>query len=167
MSPKSTVFSETAAVYGADVIWNVLKKCFIGKEQPAYGEREALLYASCAAGAAINTTGTGFPHPMGYNLTMFRGIPHGRACAAFTGAFIDYTAKCPEGAERIKELEIRTGITADAIKSTIPDLASVKFKLSDEEIAMYVKTVSDASNFKNSPYRIDETEMAEIYKQLF
>lgn len=169
MSPKSTVFSETSTVYGADVIWNVLKKCFTGKEKhlPTYAEREALLYASCAAGAAINATGTGFPHPMGYNLTMFRSIPHGRACAAFTGVFIDYTAKCPEGAERIKEFEKRTNIAADEIKSTIPALASVKFKLSDDEIAMYVKTVNDASNFKNSPYQIDETEMAEIYKLLF
>lgn len=169
MSPNSTVFSEIAAVYGAAEIWNVFKTIYIGKEerQPTYAEREILLYASCAAGAAINTTGTGFPHPMGYNLTMFRNIPHGRACAAFTGSFIEYTVKCPGGAKRIAEFESRTGIAINDIKTIIPSLASVKIKLSDEEIDLYIRTVRDAGNFKNSPYKINEAEMAEIYRELF
>ncbi|MHB1151239.1 MAG: iron-containing alcohol dehydrogenase [Eubacteriales bacterium] len=169
MSPNSTVFSEAAAVYGAAEIWNVFKTIYIGKEarQPSYAEREILLCASCAAGAAINTTGTGFPHPMGYNFTMFGNIPHGRACAAFTGAFIEYTLKCSDGAKRIAEFDMRTGIAINDIKTMIPALASVKCRLSDEEIELYIRTVRDAGNFKNSPYKINETEMAEIYRELF
>jgi alcohol dehydrogenase class IV len=169
MSPKSTVFSEAAAVYGAAAIWNVLAECFAGgnKKPFSYEQREALLYASCAAGAAINTTGTGFPHPMGYNLTMFRGIPHGRACAAFTGAFVDFTAKNEEGRRHIDEFCNKTGITAEAIKNTIPSLAPVVFKLSDEEIEMFVRTVNDASNFSNNYYPIGDAEAVEIYKALF
>lgn len=169
MSPNSTVFSEAAAVYGAAEIWKILNTLYIGKESrnPSYAEREILLYASCTAGAAINTTGTGFPHPMGYNLTMHRNIPHGRACAAFTGAFIEYNLKCPDGSKRIAGFEIQTGIAINDIKTMIPVLASVKFNLSDEEIDLYIRTVRDAGNFKNSPYKINETEMAEIYRTLF
>lgn len=169
LSPKSTVFSESAAVYGASEIWQVFNALYLKNESrlPNYVEREALLYASCAAGAAINTTGTGFPHPMGYNLTMFGNIPHGRACAAFTGAFIEYNQKNPRGAERIAGFSMRTGIPAEDIKKTIPALASAQLKLSDEDIALYIKTVSDAGNFSNSPYIIDQSEMAEIYRTLF
>lgn len=168
MSPQSTVFSEAAAVYGAVGIRKTLKEiCSDQTIMPSYSQRETLLYASCAAGAAINTTGTGFPHPLGYNLTMYRNIPHGRACAAFTGSFIEYTLKSPDGARRVSDFETRTGITKEEIKTFIPALASVKIRLSDSEIEMFIKTVGDAGNFKNNPYIINETEMLDIYRELF
>lgn len=169
LSPKSTVFSEAAAVFGASQIWEVLDENYVKnkKRLPNYNERETLLYASCAAGAAINTTGTGFPHPMGYNLTMYGNIPHGRACAAFTGAFIEYNKKNAMGAERIDGFSARSGILTEDIKTVIPALASVQFMLSDEDTALFIKTVRDAGNFMNSPYVIDEHEMEAIYKGLF
>ncbi len=169
MSPQSTFFSEAAAVWGSAEIWKILKILYTDSSSrlPDEKEREILLYASCAAGAAIAVTGTGFPHPMGYNLTMYKNVPHGSACAAFTGAFIDYNTGCSEGAFRIEKFEKRTGIAVDEIKTVIPLLASVRYTLTEVDIQKYIETVKDAGNFKNSPYKINESEMADIYRALF
>ena len=46
-------------------------------------QRQDLYEASILGGLAINTTGTCFPHNVGYYLTETYGIPHGFACAVF------------------------------------------------------------------------------------
>ena len=66
LSPKSTHVSELLALYSAKAIYGGINKIKEGTADKH--TKEQLLYASCAAGMAINTTGTGFPHPMGYNL---------------------------------------------------------------------------------------------------
>lgn len=168
VSPKSTQISELFAVYGAKTIWEVFERRYKNQEVILdMADREALLYASCAAGIAINTTGTGFPHPLGYNLTMFYGTPHGRACGAFVGEFVRYTWKNRAGAERIDEFVARTGISYDDLVERIPALAAVNMELDEETIDRFVEKVKSAGNFANNPYVIDETEMKEIYTKLF
>ncbi|MBP3894584.1 MAG: iron-containing alcohol dehydrogenase [Atopobiaceae bacterium] len=46
-------------------------------------QRRNLYEASILGGLAINTTGTCFPHNVGYYLTENYGVPHGFACATF------------------------------------------------------------------------------------
>ncbi len=47
------------------------------------GQRRALYEASILGGLAINTTGTCYPHNVGYFLTENYGVTHGFACATF------------------------------------------------------------------------------------
>lgn len=61
-----------------------------GCENLDYSTREAFYCASVYGGLAINTTGTCFPHTMGYLLTEAFGIPHGTACAVFQKEFYEY-----------------------------------------------------------------------------
>ncbi len=51
-------------------------------------QRRALYEASILGGLAINTTGTCFPHNVGYYLTENYGIPHGFASAIFLPAML-------------------------------------------------------------------------------
>lgn len=169
MSPKSTEHSSSYAVFGAKTILGVLNDYV---KTGSFGEsaREKLMNASCAGGIAINTTGTGFPHPLGYNLTMFRGVPHGLACAYFTGKHIEYTRKSPLGV-------ILTGEFADRVGYSLSDIADItlclakqfteKITLTDDEIELYVNTTGGASNYKNNPYTINASEMKDIYRALF
>lgn len=52
-------------------------------------QRKALYEASILGGLAINTTGTCFPHNVGYYLTENYHVPHGFACAVFLPAMLE------------------------------------------------------------------------------
>ena len=53
-------------------------------------QREQLYEASILGGLAINTTGTCFPHNVGYYLTESYGVSHGFASAAFMVPMLDF-----------------------------------------------------------------------------
>ena len=166
LSPKSTENSRAAALYAAEMIWNVLSKAPV---EFGENEREALQLAACAAGYAISVTGTGFPHPMGYSLTTIDGIPHGFACAAFYRSFIEYNEKTTEG-KKLLDTFCRKALgnaLPEDISNLIPSLANVRLTMTDDEIERHVSLIKDAKNFKNSPYVLNNDEKLTIYSDLF
>ena len=164
LSPKGDEMSRLFAGYGARVLYAFIRD-FKAGEPISLETREALLYASCAGGIAINKTGTGFPHPLGYNLTLMRGIPHGAACGAFYREYLTYNEKAD--AALCQALYDAIGSDGEEIKTVIPERSAVNLTLDDDTITMFVNKVKGAGNYKNSPYVIDETEMTEIYRRLF
>ncbi len=58
--------------------------------RPDYPVREILLYASMLAGMVITHTATTVVHSLGYSLTYFEGIPHGRANGLLLSAYLDF-----------------------------------------------------------------------------
>ena len=164
LSPKGDEMSRLFAGYGARVLYAFIRDFKTG-EAISLETREALLYASCAGGIAINKTGTGFPHPLGYNLTLMRGIPHGAACGAFSREYLPYNEM--GDAKLCQALYDPNGADGEEIKTVIPEKSAVKLTLDDETIAMFVNKVKGAGNYKNSPYVINEKEMTDIYRRLF
>ena len=164
LSPKSTEMSAMLALYAAANIWSVIKD---SPEEYTPGMHEKLRYASCAAGMAISVTGTGFPHPLGYSLTMLHGIPHGRACAVFDGDFIKYNQMTSAGADRLAKFASQVGEDIDVIAQKLPDLAAIDLTLTESEILKHVELVSEAKNYSNSPYVISKDEMIGIYRSHF
>lgn len=164
LSPKANALSTMLAEYAAKNIWDVLTQM---PDEFTEDHRDMLCYASCAAGAAISITGTGFPHPLGYSLTMLAGIPHGRACAVFHGDYIEFNMRTEVGAERLNALANALGTKPKLMAEFLPGLADVDIKLTDEEIANYVALIKGAKNYTNSPYVINEEEMLSIYKKHF
>lgn len=164
LSPKSTAFSEAAALFAAERIWDVLSQY-----PDAFTEemRDALSAASTAAGMAISVTGTGFPHPLGYSLTLLDGVPHGRACAIFAEDYISYNEKTECGKERIARFAAACGTTPKVMKTYLPALSEVEFSFTNEEIERRLALVENAKNYQNSPYVISKEEMRVIYKRLF
>ena len=164
MSPKSNDFSEILAVYAARNIWNVLSELpdIFTSEM-----HETLLYASCAAGLAISMTVTGFPHPLGYSLTLLDGIPHGKACAAFAGDYIEYNMKCVQGKERLLRFCSLIGTKEHALAALLTGIADVELSLDEDEIKKHIELIKNAKNYANSPYVISETEMYDIYRSHF
>ena len=164
LSPKSNFFSESAALFAAKNIWDVLSQY---PDEFDDGMREALMYASTAAGIAINVTGTGFPHPLGYSLTLLDGIPHGAACAIFDGDFIEYNERSPEGAARMKTFYEALDVKPKVLREYLPALSGVSLTLTEDEIREHVELIKDAKNYQNSPYVISVDEMYEIYRKHF
>lgn len=172
MSPKSTDLSRAIAVMGAKKIYATLKKIEalgqnVGKEE-LKSFREDLLSGACAGGIAINTTGTGFNHPLGYNLTLDKGVPHGRACGMFMEEYFAYNSKSEEGKRLISDLCSEIGEKPEKLAAKVV-LWSDKgdIHLSAAEIETYVEKVKGAGNYANSPYVISSDEMKEIYSHLF
>ncbi len=168
LSPNSNSTSEEAALFAAREIWHVI---FEGEDSEGMGfsdkQRERLMYAACAAGIAIDYTGTGFPHPLGYSITLTRGIPHGRACAVFEGAFLSYNMLTPLGRAKIEALASHIGTTPEEMIKQIPEKSGVNLKISADEREELIERVSAAANYSNSPYIISRGEMSDIYKRLF
>lgn len=172
LSPKSNEASEMYAVFAAKQIWDVV---FMGAD--AEGKKDAggftpsqrrrLSMASMAAGIAINRTGTGFPHPMGYSITLSNGIPHGRACGAFEGAYIEYNMRNELGARKLTALADQLGTTPEEMARRIPQAANVKLTLTKAKMEEYVSRVAQAAGFRNSPYVLSDSEKIEIYENLF
>lgn len=164
LSPKSTEISEMMALYAAANIWDIIKD-----DPEEYTEKmhDALLCASCAAGIAISITGTGFPHPLGYSITMLDGIPHGAACALFDGDYIAYNMKSSAGKAKLLNFAEALDTTVDVLISILPELSGVDLVFSEEEIAKRVELIADAKNYTNSPYVISKAEMYEIYRDHF
>lgn len=164
LSPKANALSTMLAEYAAKNIWDVLTQM---PDEFTTEHRDMLCYASCAAGAAISITGTGFPHPLGYSLTMLAGIPHGRACAVFHGDYIEYNMRTPEGEEKLKALATALGTKPKLMAEFLPGLADVDITLTEEEIVSYVSLIKSAKNYTNSPYVLNEDEMLAIYRKHF
>lgn len=164
LSPKSCAKSEEAAIFAAKEIWNVL---FCGEPTMTRENRERLAYAATAAGIAIDYTGTGFPHPLGYSITLTRGIPHGCACAVFEGAFLKYNMISKEGSKRVHKLAEYLGTTAEEMIERIPQMSGVKLKIDEDEREELIDRVAGAGNFANSPYIISRGEMSDIYTRIF
>ncbi len=164
LSPKSTVFSEQAAIFAATALYEVLSKAPTLLEGT---DREALSLAATVAGFAISVTGTGFPHPLGYSLTLLDGLPHGRACACFSGDYIFYNQRSEAGALRIEEFCQKIGTKPRVLAALLEGLAKVDFTFTEDEIAAHVELIAGAGNYANSPYVLSKTEIYDIYRKHF
>ena len=77
LSKRSTPVSDIFAVEAVDMFGKCIQSLL--ENNIDYDTREKLLYMSTLGGMVIAHTGTTIVHGMGYSLTYFKGIPHGRA----------------------------------------------------------------------------------------
>ena len=171
LSPKSTPESEENALRGGKLMWELLtQNDFRPNDRDAAGlteeARMASLEGAACGGLAIKVTGTGFPHPLGYGITLRDGVPHGRACGAFIGAFIERNMTTEVGKARLTAFAEAIGSTPAMIAAVIPALADVNLSYSDEEIASMAEKVSGAKNYGNAPYVLDDETAVEILTEL-
>ncbi len=172
LSPRGNAVSDMFSLFAGQHIWDVLLLGADGEGEKDEGgftprQRERLSLAALAAGEAINITGTGFPHPLGYSITLSEGIPHGRACAVFTGIYVEKNLQTPVGKERLIRFADALGTTPEEIACRIPVKADVHLTLTGEQIVEHVDRVRDAGGHKNAPYVLPYEEMLAIYGMLF
>ena len=164
LSPKATLFSEQAALFAATRLYEVLSRAPSALNDD---DRAQLSPAATAAGMAISVTGTGFPHPMGYSLTLLDGLPHGRACACFAGDYITYNQRSEQGAARIADFCQKIGTKPRVLAALLEGLADVDFCFTEAEIATRVELIAGAGNYQNSPYVLSKSEIYDIYRAHF
>lgn len=124
-------------------------------------EREALLYVSMLGGAVIAQTATTVVHALGYSLTYFRNIPHGRANGLLLAEYLRFNeATVPE---KTRFVLTALGMTSiDELESYLRELLPCRETFSLKELEEFALLASKAANTPNTPRQPDLTEMQQI-----
>lgn len=132
----------------------------------SYARREALYTASIMGGLAINTTGTVFPHTMGYLLTERFGIPHGFASAAFMPALLSGAAE--HMPEYTAEFFTRIGCGQEEfMRIYAAVMPALDIRMTREEITAALPRFKGNGSFGNTAYDVDEYTAEEILTRNF
>lgn len=164
LSNRSNVLTDALALEGISIIaeeFENLKNFTLTRE-----DRSKLLYASTLGGIVIAHTGTTAVHSMGYSLTYFKDIDHGRANGLLITEFLKLVEK--EKPERIKTLLTAMKLKDLAeLEKIIMELLGEKEKLTEEEIMEFASIAIKAKNIANCIVIPTEEDLIHIYKTVF
>lgn len=142
-----------------------ISKCFdsLKTGELTREQRFELLYASTLAGMVITNSRTTALHALGYPLTYFHNIDHGRANGLLLGEYLRYFGE--NWPERANEILSAMGFSkiSDFI-DLLDELFGEKEMLTDEQIEKYVSMASQSFNYKNSRVIPSKDDMIEILK---
>lgn len=164
ISVRASVLSDALALESIRNIASCFEELQDGKISRE--SREKLLYGSMLAGVVISHTGTTAVHSMGYSLTYFKDIDHGRANGLLLGGFLEFVEKSKP--ELI--LSMLNAMNLNSVKefSTLMDqLFGEKEEITVEEMENYTTISMKAKNIKNSSVEPDYQVVLDIYKKSF
>ena len=158
-SKKADALSRLHAVQGARLILKPLARALDG----ALGKKDFsdLYLGSILGGLAINTTGTCFPHNLGYYLTERFQLPHGAASAAFLGDLLAFEETAsPDLTKTLYESLNTDGQALSDLKDRAIDLKGIA--LGADELEAILPRWQDNSSVKNTLGDIDINRIRKI-----
>ena len=123
------------------------------------------MYGSTLAGIVIAQTGTTLIHGMGYQLTYYKGLTHGRANGILFPQYMKYMSETmPDKADTIWELLDVSGLAefTALMKQLMPDTVV----LTQEEIDQFTKLTMPTKAVQNTSYDVTAELVAHIYGTL-
>lgn len=127
-------------------------------------KREQLLLASSVAGMVIAQTGTTVVHSMGYSLTYFKDIDHGRANGLLLGEYLRFVEEAqPDLIGRILKAMKLSGV--DSFEELMNGLLGKKEEFSSEEIIQYSKIAIEAKNVANCIVKPEEEDIRKMFRR--
>jgi len=124
--------------------------------------REKLLYASFMAGVVIAQTGTTVVHAMGYALTYFKEVDHGKANGLLLGSYLLLVEKkSPELVNKI--LKAMSFTKVSEMDDLILPLLGEILTLTEEEIEHYTQKTLKTSNISNSIVKPSKKDVTNMY----
>lgn len=128
--------------------------------------REKLLYTSMLGGMVISHAGTTIIHGLGYSLTYFKAIPHGRANGCFMREYLKYNYEAvPEKTNKILKLFKVSSI--DEFGDIIDKMINNNLTLNHEEISNYATLTMKQRSTSYNARQVDESDLINILKRLF
>lgn len=137
-SPRCSRFTEMMALEAVRTIVPELVRMAHG----VFVNLAQLQYAATVAGVVIAQTGTGLVHAMGYPLTYYKGIPHGRANGILLAGYLDFmTRPCAALTERILEAaHLTTGEELHGLVDALLDtMGTTPEAPSEDELMRYTR----------------------------
>jgi alcohol dehydrogenase class IV len=145
-----------------------ISECFgaISAEHPSREVRRKLLWASTLAGMVIANTGTTAVHAMGYQLTYWKNIDHGRANGLLLGEFLQCCAE-KEAALPLRRIEDIISImgleSPEAFSRMLGSLLGAREKITAAELESYAGKALAAKNMTNCYITPEYQDIVRIY----
>ena len=131
-----------------------------GEYSPA--SRQNLLYGAAVAGMVIANTGTSPVHSLGYSLTYYRGIAHGRANGLILPAFLELCSrKAPQLTARVFSA---LGMTPDEFSGKIAALLGERARFTDARLRAYARKTAQSGQLKNCAVPCTEEELYSVLR---
>jgi alcohol dehydrogenase class IV len=128
--------------------------------------RKTLLQASMLGGMVIAQTGTTAVHAMGYSLTYFKDIDHGRANGLLLAEYLRLVEReQPELSGRI--LKVMKLSSVNQFRKLMDGLLGVKEAISAEEIRQYSALAIKTKNIANCTFKLKEEDLIRIFEASF
>jgi len=164
ISSRATLLTDTLAARGIELVGECLSSLADGS---LTGEmRESLLLASALGGMVISNTGTTLLHAMGYSLTYYRDIDHGRANGLLLVAYLQFVQKHrPDLMQKIlRPLKMNS---LSGLKFIFEKLLGEKEIISGDEISRFAKKAMASKNLGNCAVVPNEADVLAILSAVF
>lgn len=169
LSVRASPFSDALAKTSIEAIAD----CFdaLEGEVPDWNRtqiRQKLLWASTLGGMVIANTGTIAVHAMGYMLTYFKHIDHGRANGLLLGRYLQMVQVKERNEERHRIPEILSALHIPNLESfteILDRLLGTREQFDIPELEDYADRASKAKNIANALIPPSRDELLEVFKQ--
>ncbi len=162
LSTESFALNNQLALEAIKIIIDNLKAA-THKNQSAMNQ---LSYAAMIGGIVITHAGTILPHIMGYPLTIYHGVEHGKACIVLLPAFLDYLNNNKLESEKVNTLDelfkskggIKEFIKSFGISTNLSD-----YGVKESKIKTFVDKTIVKGDVDITPGNITEDAIKDIY----
>ncbi|MDO8685453.1 MAG: iron-containing alcohol dehydrogenase family protein [Clostridiales bacterium] len=165
LSRKATPVSDALAVEAMGIFGSCLDGLSENSSGIDEGVREKLLYISMLGGMIITHTSTTIIHGMGYSLTYFFDIPHGKANAVFFRDYLKYNydyASCKID----KMLSLLKCHDIDEFGEKIENMVkNGNLLISNEEIEKFAAITMTMRSTSNNLRNVEEKDLIMLMKR--
>ena len=164
LAVRATTLVQGLALQGLALLGPALRALAAKPGLPSPDLRETLMLASTTAGMVIAHTGTTAVHALGYSLTYFKDIDHGRANALTLGEYLGFLEPWhgDKVATVLKALDLAD---VGEFKSLLDGLLGKKEILSDAEIRKFAAIAVQARNLANTLTPPTEADLVGLYRR--
>ncbi|WP_392486748.1 iron-containing alcohol dehydrogenase family protein [Haloimpatiens sp. FM7315] len=157
---NASVLSDALSKEGM-ALFSECREAFL-KREFTYEIREKLILMSTIAGMVIAESGTSLPHGMGYALTYFHNIPHGKANGLLLKEYLSF---CEDKKKVNNILEILNMKDLDEFGGFLKELLGSFKGVNEKEINEYTETmINNKAKLKNHPFEVKREDILNIYK---
>lgn len=171
LSVRKSFMSDVLATHSIEMIMSTVDTMKAALEQNSAAvfsenDRDTLLKASMLAGMVIAHTGTTAVHAMGYSLTYYRHIDHGRANGLLLGHYMQLIEK--EEPQVIEVILDAMGLqTSQQFVELMDDLFGNKEVMAQEELNRYAGKAIVTGNINNCIVKPTEQELKAVFETAF
>lgn len=163
LSLAANPFSDQLAQEALHILGEQLRR-LCSQDMPTEEERARLSYGAVLAGLVIGQTGTSIPHALGYALTYFKDVPHGRATGMFLPAYLYFNLNS-QAADRAQTVLDVSGFSDEAhFTAVMRQLAGEPPCCSEAEKQRFLEICLQAKNIRNNVAKPQDEDVEDIFR---
>lgn len=161
LSRRSTFMSDVFAVEAMALFGECLEGLL--KNKIDFNLREKLLYMAMLGGMVISHTATTIVHGMGYSLTYFLDIPHGRANGLLLAEYLKFNRDAVE--EKTKKVLSLLGMASiEEFRKVTDTLMGNDLQLGEEQMEQFASLAMKQKSAGYNIKRVEKQDLIKIYR---